>query len=235
MRRFLMVLSIIALGAVTANAGGIVECQTGFYPVDSHVDITNAVVTGTHTYGVFINETWNAPYTGIWLYLGTDWQDTWSLVPGDLVNVGGLYIEYYDYSEIDLVDDVDGYCLEIGTAPIPAPLPLTLADFNADPEPYECCMIQIVDGLTVTDLPGYNQWTAESFEDPGQFLLFHDYWYDFSTVSLGDCYNMAQGILVYGYGAYKLEPFAGEDGIELTDCTIPVQEITFEGLRAMYR
>ena len=235
MNKLIIALSLLALCATGVGAGVIYDCQTGVYPEWTHVDITGAVVTATDYFGVFINESDNGPHTGIWLYLGENWYDTWPLVPGSQVDVGGYYIEYYEFSEITLPDDAGGYCTITGSAPVPDPIPVSLAEMNVDPEPYECCLIRVTDGLAVYDLLDYSQWMAESVESPGEVLMLLGNWYDFATVSVGDCYNWVTGILVWGYGNYKIEPFAGDAGIDLTDCAVANETMSFGSIKSLYR
>ena len=105
-----------------------------------------------------------------------------------------------------------------------------------DGEPYESVFICVTDGLIVTTAPNtYGEWVTQSHETPQHTLMFDDYWYDDTTVSVGDCYNWAGGILMYSFGAYKLEPFAGTRGIGLTGCAVEAEAFSFGQLKALYR
>lgn len=60
---------------------------------------------------------------------------------------------------------------------------------------------------------------------------FDDYWYDASTVVVGDCYESVTGIITYTFSNWKLEPLV--DGIEF--CLVPTEETSFGTLKSIYR
>jgi 5'-nucleotidase / UDP-sugar diphosphatase len=229
MKAMLTILAILI--ASSAIAGTIVDVQTGLVPVNTQVMVTNAVVTGVRYNGFFMSEDPNAPYAGIWVYTGS----TPVAVTGDLVDVTGFYVEYYDLSEIDVDADPDGLVtvtgIHLGAL---YPLDVTTSDLAADGEPYESCFIRVTDGMTVVAAPDtYGEWTVASYENPSVELIMDDYWYDETTVALGDCYNCATGILYYGYGAFKLEPMA--EAICITDCTVDSETVNFDQVKSLYR
>lgn len=226
-----LVIGLLLIGACAASAGTIIDLQMGAYTVGDEVTVTNAVVTGVRYNGMCINEDPNGPYTGVWVYTGA----APAAAVGDLVEVKGLYEEYYDFTEINVTTDMTGYVTNLGphTGAL-YPIELTLAAFNADPEPYEGCFVKITSGMVVTSAPStYGEWTVESFEDPGEFLIMDDYWYDDTTVLLGDCYNCATGIITYSFGTYRLEPFA--DAICVVDCAVPNQVMSFGQVKSLYK
>jgi len=226
-----IVVSLVLIAAVAAQAGTIVDLQMGAFVEGDEVTVTGAVVVAERYNGVFISEDPNAPYAGVWVYTGA----APAAVVGDLVDVKGLYEEYYDFSEINVSTDATGYLTVTGShTGTLYPLPVTVAQLVADGEPYESCFIKVTDGMTVTEAPNsYGEWTVESYESPGSFLVMDDYWYDDTTVALGDCYNCATGVLYFSFGAYKLEPFA--DAICLTDCTVANEDMDFSSLKALFR
>jgi len=229
MKALLTILAIVM--ATAALAGPIQDIQTGVYPEGSQVTVNGAVVTGIRYNGFFMSEDPNAPYAGIWVYTGS----APTAVQGDLVDVMGIYKEYFDLSEIDVPADSTGFANVTGShTGTLYPIDVTTADIAADGEPWESCFIRVTDGMQVVTAPtSYGEWFVESYEYPGVQLMFDDYWYDDTTVMIGDCYNWATGILYYGYGAFKLEPFEG--GICHTDCVIPTETTTLDKVKSLYR
>ena len=231
MKTFAMVLIMVAATA-TAFAGPIYDVQTGVYAEGDEVVVSGAVVTGVRNNGFFMSEDLSATFSGVWVYTGTG---NHTAVVGDLVDVAGLYKEYYDLTEIDVNADASGYATVVGQfGGEMLPLDVTMAQLVADGEPYEGCMIRLTDGMTVTVAPdSHGEWEAESHETPGDTVVFDDYWYDTTTVSLGDCYNSATGCLYYSYGAFKLEAFA--DGLEVVDCVVATEPVSFDSVKSLYR
>ncbi len=104
---------------------------------------------------------------------------------------------------------------------------------NNDPEAYESVWVNVTDGMMVTEIGSYGQWTVDSYNSPGQQLVMDDYWYDDTTVVLNECYNCATGIYFYSFSEWKLEPFA--DGLTHVDCTVDSEPMSFGAVKALYR
>ncbi len=154
------------------------------------------------------------------------------MLAGDLVAICGEYKEYYDLSEIDIVSaGLYGSLIKVGEQAVPAPSYVTAADLAADGEPWESCVITVVDGMIVDEIHSYGEWTALALD--GNPVRFDDFWYDAETVVVDECYNNATGVLYYGYGNFKLEAFV--DGIEIVDCYVSTDEVTFGTIKALYR
>ncbi len=222
----LVLTSLIMVFALSAFAGPIYDLQTGMYAEGDQVTVTGAVVTGVRYNGMFISEAPNQPFAGTWVYTGF----TPDATTGDLVDVQGVYKEYYGFSEIDVSADPMGYLNKTGIYGANLfPLEVTIADLVADGEPYEGCYIKVVDGMTVTTAPSsYGEWEVESMDTPGAFLVMDDYWYDDATVMLGDTFSGATGCLIYSYGAYKLEIFE-------TETVVSVEETTLGHIKTLFR
>ncbi len=222
---------LLLLVAVPAFAGTIIDLQTGAYTVGAEVVVNGAVVTGVRYNGFFMTEDPNAPYAGVWVFTSA----APGVAVGQLVNVAGLYEEYYSFTEINVFTDPTGYVTVLGEhMGAIYPLPVTVADLAADAEPYEGCFIMVTDGMVVTTAPNsYGEWQVESYESPGQFLWMDDYWYDDTTVQLGDCYNSATGMLAFSFGTFRLEPIA--NAICLTDCTVGNEDLSFGEIKALFR
>lgn len=231
MRYFVMVLILIA-SATAAFAGPIIDVQTGVYAEGDQVVVPSAVVTGARDNGFFMSENPNAPYAGVWVYTGTG---NHTAVAGDLVEVAGIYKEYYDLTEIDVAADSLGYANVIGvSAGDLLPLEVTAAMLAADAEPYEGCLITVTDGLMVTEAANnYGEWTAESMDEPGNFVVFDDYFFDPANLMVGDCMDGATGCLYYSFGAFKLQALA--DGVVLGDCTVDTEDLSLDAVKSLYR
>jgi hypothetical protein len=225
----IVTVSLLLLMAVTAQAGTIYDIQTGVDPEGSLVTPNGVVVVAVRYNGIFVSEAPYTAYHGIWVYTGTDH----GFVEGDVVAICGEYKEYYDLSEVDIVAaGLYGSCIKVGEQAVPAPTLITAADLLADQEPWESCMITVVDGMEVTDITlGNGEW--ETTCEDGSLIRFDDFWVDFASIALETCFQSATGIYYYSYSNFKLEAFA--DGIDPVNCSVATDVLTFSGVKALYR
>ena len=224
-----ILLLILASGAF-AQGSSIYDIQTGLIAEGTLVT-PRGVVTGVTGSGFFVAEAPYDAWRGIWVYAPGHTQ-----VPGDDVQLCGVYEEYYGLSEINIpAAGIYGSVLKMDTLPVPAPNVVTAAAIwgaGTDAESWESCMILVQDGMEVTATPNtYGEWFATALD--GTEVMFDDFWYDTTLVEMMQCYNNATGILNYSFGAFKLEAFA--DGIPIVDCAVPTDEVTFGQLKALYR
>lgn len=133
---------MIASGAVAQT---IADIQMGLVPENTPVEILNAVVTGATSTGFFMAEAPYGLYNGIWVFT----PNGNTTIAGDIVNVQGEYLEYYDLSEIDTAS---GTVEIVGNGPVPAPT-VVAASYDTPIEPYESCLVTIPDNMTVTTAP----------------------------------------------------------------------------------
>ena len=223
-------LLVMVAGVALGQSTTIYDIQTGAIEEGTLVNPHDVVVTAVTDNGVFIAEAPYGQFNGIWVYTGSD--EPHGMVAGDVVAVCGEYTEYYDLSEIDIVAaGLYGSLLKTGEQAVPAPSFVTAADLAADGEPWESCVITIVDGMIVSEIHDYGEWTALALD--GTPVRFDDFWYDAETVTVDDCYDNATGVLYYGYGVFKLEAYV--DGIALVDCYVATDEVTFGTIKALYR
>ncbi len=219
MKRIAIALLLVMI-ATTAQATTIEDMQTGLVTIGDAVTLSGVVVTAARYNGVYVAEAPYGTYQQIWVYTGTDPM----AVPGDMVDVAGTYAEYYDLSEVD-----GGTVSVVGSAVIPAPIVVPAATLVADGEPYESCIISIPDMMTVTAINSYGEWEVTALD--GSVMIFDDFWFDDTTVALGDCYSNVTGALTYSYGAFKVEPFV--DGI--TGCPVENESVSFGTMKSLYR
>lgn len=230
MRKIALAFLLVMVVGVAQGATTIYDIQTGAVAENSLVTPCNVVVTAVTDNGVFVAEAPFGEYNGIWIYTGS--TDPHGMVPGDEVCICGEYKEYYDLSEIDIVAaGLYGSMIKVGTQTIPTPSYVTAAELAADSEPWESCAVTIIDGMVVSEIGSYGEWTALALD--GTPVAFDDYWYDASTVAVEDCYANATGIWFYGYGIFKLEAYV--DGIEMSDCYVATEDVTFGAIKSMYR
>lgn len=224
-----ILLLIIATGAL-AQGSSIYDIQNGLIAEGTLVT-PRGVVTGVTGNGFFVAEAPYDAWRGIWVY-----SPGHTMMPGDDVQLCGVYAEYFGLSEVDIVAaGLYGSVLKMGVLPVPAPNVVSAADIWAggpDAEAWESCMVLVQDGMEVTTAPNsFGEWFATALD--GTEVMFDDFWYDDTQVALMQCYNNATGILTYSFSNFKLEAFA--DGIPIVDCTVPTEAVTFSDLKALYR
>jgi hypothetical protein len=223
MKRIVIALLLVLI-ASSAAAQSISDIQNGLIPENTVVQLQNVTVTAARNNGFFVAEAPYGPYNGIWIYSAADL----GFVPGDIVNIIGEYYEYFGLSEVD-VTVVGALVAGAGTGPVPAPYEVPAAVYAADGEPFESCLIKLTDMLTVTALLDFGEWTEETMDSTE--ILFDDYFFDETSLTVGDCHLSATGIPVFSFGAFKIEALA--DG--LPACPVGVEETTFGTLKSLYR
>ena len=226
-----LLLTMVAFGA---QARPIYDLEVGgLYTEGDYVEVICAVVTASATYGVSIAEDPFGMGNSTWVYLGYGHGTE----VGSIVNVYGVYAEYYGLTEIDVghYDGTDGdaYFNVVGTCTeMPAPIYITAADIMAAPEHYESCIVWLTDGFHVATAPDGGEWTAYSHET-GATITFENYWYDESTIVVDQCANWALGMWTFNWDEFKIAVF--EDGFPVVDCAVDAESETWGGLKSLYR
>jgi len=227
MKKFALAILVLMI-AGAAQGTAIYDIQAGNVDENTLVTPCDVVVTAVTYNGIWVAE---APYgamNGIWVYMGSD--EPIDLVAGDIVCICGEYKEYFDLSEIDIVSaGIYGSVLKTGEMEVPLPSLVAAADLG---EEWESCVVTVLDGMAVTELPNdYGEWLATATD--GTVVIFDDIFYDDTTVTLEDCYNSATGVLNYTFGDFKLEVF--EDGLEIVPCGVATENVAFDQVKALYR
>ncbi len=210
-KRYMLCLFCVLLPAALAAADVVTieQLQTGAVAEGTTVTLSGVVVTASTSYGLAVAE---APYTalhGIWVYTGDDP----GVQAGDVVDVTGDYVEYFELSEVNVADSTDpGAGVTVtGATSVPPPSDVTIDDLLDATEEWEGCVVRVVTPLTVVDDDlGYGEWLVEA-DDGSRSFRCDDMWYQ-GTVLIGHHYMAVTGLWHYTYGNYKLEVFA--DGID---------------------
>ncbi len=225
MTRIAIILSLSILLAVSAAAGTIHDIRTGLVPRGSLVEVEGALVTTVQGNSFTVTELPAGPYTGIWVYLGS----APSVNAGDVVNIRGFYRDNFGRDEINMRWPSDAGATVTGSAPLPD-IQLTTSQIVADPQAWVSSLITITDGVIVMEMLPRGQWRGTSVETSLD-VVFDDYFFDYATVDLGDCYNNAHGLFTWHDGAYVFKVLS----VALTDCTIANESLSFGQVKVLYR
>jgi hypothetical protein len=150
------------VGVTWTKEGTIQDVQLGIdiLPYD-RVKLTNqVVVTGLMFDGFFVQEVQpiGTAFSGVFVYTGGA-PTSWAV--GDLVEVIGEAYDYYGLTEIRIYNNL-GCAKIVGSASVPAPVPLTTCDLNdstnTEAEKWEGVLVSI-DSVRVTRTnDGTNRW-----------------------------------------------------------------------------
>lgn len=183
------------------------ELQDGSLELDTYVVVDRMIVTGFNKYGAFIQHEDGGPYSAIWAYGGSG--STEGLAIGDIVSVGGIYMEYKDLTEIDFA--TEGWLINDGPGTPLVPEVVTTKELS-DPttaEQWESVLIQVND-VTVTDEDvGFGEWEiTDSVRIDDSMFSAQDAYPD---LSVGDTFESIAGPLYFSYKAFKIEPRNADD------------------------
>jgi len=224
--RNLVIATMLLMLAGTALGGTIYDIRTGAIAAGSVVDIDGAVVTAVQAQSFTITELPAGPYTAIWVYQGS----APSVHVGDVVHVRGFVRLTDQRGEVNLLYPADAGVTVTGSAPLPD-LQLTTTEVLADPAAWESHVLTLTDGFIVQELfPADGQWRVQSVET-GLDMIFDDYFFDFQTVALGDCYNNAYGMFTWFTDKYVFKVME----VAHTDCTVGNDAMSFSRVKSMYR
>jgi hypothetical protein len=231
---------ILAFGASTAFAVDttIYNIRTGDHVEGELVTVHNCVVTATGFWGFFMQvpEASHDPeylyeYSGLWVFTGN--SHLGQVQSGDLVDVTGVYDEYYGLTEIDISNPPCGTTYNcsftvVGTAPVPAPVVVDISDVNlaTSPlaEPYESVLIHVDDNdvtLYAGTINEYEEWylrTDLTHQVGDSILVDHqaadpDGEFDYAQPKEDQLLTYVQGILDYDYDQFKIDPRSCPDDL----------------------
>jgi primosomal replication protein N len=225
MVRLIAVCLLVVSSATALHAGTIYDIRTGAISDGAVVEVDGLVVTAVQKSSFTVTELPAGPYTAIWVYQGS----TPSVRVGDVVTVKGYVRDHAGRSEINMLYPSDAGAKSTDTTTPPA-LFVDTTDLLADSEAWESHVVTITDGMIVQEIQDGGFWLADSYET-GLPILFDDYFYDYATVELGECYNNAYGMLTW----YKDRRVFKVLSVAHVDCTVPNGEVGFGDLKAMFR
>jgi hypothetical protein len=196
------------------------DVSSAHHPVlNSQVRIENVIVT-TPVYpkstpkGFWVEEKTGGKFSGIYIYapsLGV------SVKPGDVVNVEGKYVEYYDQTQIEASS-----VTTTGTDSVPAPVLVTPSQVRTggtDAEAYEGVLVEVqnvvvsrasVPGSDGKDHGDFGVTTIGGSEELIVTYTFANDYYTYQRTA-GDKFNKLTGVLQYSFGEFRLAPRGCDD------------------------
>ncbi|MDC0675594.1 hypothetical protein [Nannocystis radixulma] len=190
----------------------IYEIQEGMVAVQTPVLVKGAIVTSPPTFkkdGFFIQDAMGGEYSGIYVYVGANAVD---VKPGDIVDVEGVYDEYYDNSQIEVSDAMKVTVTGMGAAP--APEIVDAADVTAGgplQEQYEGVLVTVenVTVAAVNAMFGEYELTDGLFVDDLFFAKA-----DWVLPMVADTFTSLTGPLAFSFDEAKLSPRSTADIVE---------------------
>ncbi len=152
--------------------------------------------------GFFVQEPEGGPYSGVYVFV-IEGQAT--VQPGDRVDLRGLYVEYFENTQIEATQ-----VEVVGTADIPAPAAVTTAAVRTggpEAEQYEGVPVQLEQvEVTAADL-GYGDFGVSPAGGGEELIVSPDFdiYYDFEP-SLGFVFQSLTGVINYSYAEHRLLP-----------------------------
>ncbi|MBN2171404.1 MAG: T9SS type A sorting domain-containing protein [Candidatus Krumholzibacteriota bacterium] len=213
-------IALLALGVLlTAGAAHgqlLTTCYDlngGVVPEDTQVRLEGLIVTGVTGYGFYAQEEAGGEYSGVWIYTST--AEPPSVLLGNLVNVEGLYYEYYGFTEVDASSAYDGIVEIVGAGYYPEPVLVRAWQIKtANPveaEKWESVLVKCLN-LDPLDLdPGYGEWFAVEFGYADNDTVRLDDEMDYGQPLPGMTMESVTGTLRYNYDDFKLEPRGNYD------------------------
>ena len=191
----------------------IYDVQSDRIPIGTIVKLEGVVASSGFTWSdsaeatFFVQEPDGGARSGIQVFVAD--STGLAIAPGDELTIVGTYDEYFDMSQIEVVD-ASGVS-KTGTVAPPEPEviadPATIATNGASAEDYESVLVR-VENVTVTNV------NPDDPEDFGEFavtgeLRIDDVFFamtDWTKPMLGDSFASITGPLIYGFMNFKLEP-----------------------------
>jgi hypothetical protein len=194
---------------------------TGDSPYMDQEVTTGGIVYGlVGDYAFFIQDA-DGAWNGLYVY-GTNA----GLLVGDEIEVTGTVAEYYNLTELNIVD-ASSYAVLSSGNPLYAATIGTIATIFV--EDYEGVFVGVETvTCTIPDM-GYGEW---EISDGADLAVVDDMMFAYLPV-LDECFNLVQGALNFGYGAFKLEPREAGDIVNCAGLDAPVVTITYAGGNAL--
>jgi hypothetical protein len=173
----------------------------------------------------YVAETAGGQYSGIWV-IGKDATGLAPFVPGDLLDIRGIYKEDSSPPSFGNGMIVASQLTKVGTGTMPTPTPVNVADVNttgALAEAYEGCLVEVQNIIVTDPDPGHGDFLVKPASGTGELLVspkFDDnYSYD---PAADDAFSKISGVLEYSYSKFRLQPRSCNDLLD--DQSRPVCE-----------
>ncbi|MGB9599986.1 MAG: hypothetical protein ACPL7I_05495, partial [Myxococcota bacterium] len=174
------------------------------------VEVRDVVVTSptfksssksTDNDSFFVVEKDGGPYSGIYIFFKNNKAD---VTIGDLVDIRGTYMEYYNNSQIVATE-----VIKKGTSPLPAPTevdPAKVATGGEDSEKYEGCFVRVLNVEVTNDaVLGTDGKPHGDFEVTGGLIVSKLFPRNYKAKN-GDRLDSIIGILNYSFDQMRLQP-----------------------------
>ena len=207
-----------------ADDDTIYEVQMGQFSVDDVVHIKGVIVTspvklkdakGT----MFVEEPEGGEYSGIAVYMYDEVTAALDAPPGSIVDITATYSEFYDNSQLVVMNVGD--ITVTGQGEIPAPALVQSADIatgGAKAENYEGVLVEIDDAKVTNPTVDIGQFEVEGGARVSDYFLF-----DLGMApkpAMGDIYPKVVGPLLYSFNQFQIAPRSladlGEDVVDTT-------------------
>ncbi len=184
--------------------------QSGAVAENTLVEVRDVVVTSptfksssksTDNDSFFVVEKDGGPYSGIYIFFKNNKAD---VTIGDLVDIRGTYMEYYNNSQIVATE-----VIKKGTSPLPAPTevdPAKVATGGEDSEKYEGCFVRVLNVEVTNDaVLGTDGKPHGDFEVTGGLIVSKLFPRNYKAKN-GDRLDSIIGILNYSFDQMRLQP-----------------------------
>src|SRR5690606_6361274 len=151
--------------------------------------------------GFFIQDPMGGEFSAIYVYVN---KNMVTVAPGDVVDVEGIYDEFFDFSQIEVSDPAK--VTVTGQGAVPAPVVVDGADVTAGgplQENYESVLVTVenVQVAALNEMFGEYELTSGLFVDD-LFLAKGDW----TMPMVADMITSLTGPLAYGFNEVKLSP-----------------------------
>jgi hypothetical protein len=202
-RIFFTAVGILAATFVSAQTvtHTIAEVQGELFasPLIEQIVTVQGIVTAANDFSYFI-QNGSGAWNGIYIY-----DDTNLPTVGDDVILEGEVSEYYDLTEISNITYFE--TVSSGNE-LPAVVIVESGVLGASGEPYEGCLVQIVNAVCTNPNADFGQ---GYFNDSSGDCMVDDMLYMPDPAWVIDEYYSITGVLTYSYDEYKIEPRDASD------------------------
>lgn len=191
------------------------DIQGGAVPENTLVEIRDVVVTSptfksssksTDNDSFFVIEKNGGAYSGIYIFFKDNKAD---VAIGDLVDIKGTYMEYYNNSQIVATE-----VIKKGTSPLPAPTdvdPGKVKTGGEESENYEGVLIRVINVEVTNDsVLGTDGKPHGDFEVTGGLIVGKFFQRDYKAKN-GDRLDSIIGVLNYSFDQMRLQPRSDND------------------------